>query len=197
MTARRSREGEALPFVQCERGRSKVSLWGGYVLRISGGYPGRTCSAQSTSLARCVTPERHPLWGAHEPGLASEHPGQTCSAEDAKREPNPDNLPPVPKARPSTWWYSCDGCGKKGAAAAGVRVACLGEDLRGCGETSNTALWGHEWAAVAWLALSEAHLEGVFKDTGECLQSTHAHDRAIEPWMQRNRKPLEEKGDAP
>lgn len=94
----------------------------------------------------------------------------------------------VPKPRPSAWFGHCQ-CGDE--TARFQEGDYIQDSLcRACMTHSHfhgrrTALWGHEWAAVAWMALSEAHLEDVFKDTGEQLSSGFLGDRLVEGWMQR------------
>ena len=77
-----------------------------------------------------------------------------------------------PKPKPSAWDAWCDGwCGERtehGFDVATGGLWCLASDCHAsdesCGPTL-AALWGHEWAAVAFMALAqktlnEAHLCG-------------------------------------
>lgn len=63
-------------------------------------------------------------------------------------KPNPEKLPPVPKARPSAWWVRCYKCGPV-ASDECVCPSCF----MNAKPIEMGALWGHEWVSVVWMAL--------------------------------------------
>ena len=76
-------------------------------------------------------------------------------------KPNPENLPPVPKARPCAWDWYCQTCGGLQEATAESDGSPYWCDLP-CRSGDDApmrrgfARWGHEWAAVVMLAAARA-----------------------------------------